>query len=192
MSLYRARTEYLRRRMKTARRLWVFAYGSLMWRPELPLLARMKARLAGFHRRFCIRSVHYRGTPKAPGLVLGLDRGGSCEGQVLALPADAISSAVDALWARELITPVYRPILRPVATALGPVAALTFTVRHDSPDYCPHEEPEAVADILLSAEGGRGTNLDYFASTLAHLRSAAVHDPGLEALARIVERRRSG
>src|SRR2546430_1400370 len=82
--------------------VWLFAYGSLMWNPEMPFAERRPALLRGWHRSFCLYSRDYRGTPERPGLVLGLDRGGSCQGIAYRLPPEGLSAAIDQVWAREM------------------------------------------------------------------------------------------
>src|SRR5213082_4062076 len=115
--------------------LWVFAYGSLMWRPDFPFIERVEARLIGAHRALCVYSFVHRGTPERPGLVLGLDRGGSCRGIAYRLPEEGLGAAIDRIWAREMAGEVYR--MRPVSvtTPQGGLAAYAFVVRRDRPDY---------------------------------------------------------
>ncbi len=137
--------------------VWVFAYGSLMWNPEMAFAETRPAVLHGFHRRFCLYSRDYRGTPERPGLVLGLDRGGSCRGLARRLPPDALAAAVDRLWAREMAGQVYDMRAVTVATPEGPVAAHAFTVRRDNIDYAGRLPLDRVAAIIAGATGGRGT-----------------------------------
>src|ERR1700722_17355598 len=141
--------------------LWIFAYGSLMWNPEMPFAERRPALLRAYHRSFCLYSRDYRGTPERPGLVLGLDRGGSCRGIAYRLPPEGLAAAIDRVWAREMAGQVYD--MRPVAveTAEGRVAAYAFTVRRDNGDYAGRLSPEAAAQIIAIAAGGRGTGRDY-------------------------------
>src|SRR5438094_5362118 len=103
--------------------MWLFAYGSLMWNPEMPFAERRPSLLRGWHRSFCLYSRDYRGTPERPGLVLGLDRGGSPRGIAYRLPADSLGTAIDQVWAREMAGEVYR--MRPVSvmTPQGRLAA---------------------------------------------------------------------
>lgn len=191
MDLWSIRTEALRRRLVKARRLWVFAYGSLLWNPGFPVAEQRPALARGLQRRFCIRSVHYRGTPERPGLVLGLDRGGVCAGLVLRPPPGAVADTVAYLWARELITPVYEPALVRLATCSGPVQALAFIVRRRSPDFFDDPDMTMAADHIHEARGSNGTNLDYLAATVDKLRRLKLPDARLEALLTEV-RRRSG
>ena len=165
---------------------WVFGYGSLMWNPEVDHTARIMATVHGYHRRFCVYSHVYRGNPKAPGLLLGLDRGGSCRGLGFEVPASAAPRAWAALWAREMITRVYRPVMLRAATAAGPLAMLTFVAERRSDQYCPGLEPAAMAGLIRSAQGTRGTNRAYFDNTLAHLDACGIRDQGLLRLARLV------
>src|SRR5438105_13102232 len=149
--------------------VWLFAYGSLMWNPEMPFAERRPALLRGYHRSFCLYSRDYRGTPECPGLVLGLDRGGACRGIAYRLPADGLGAAIDRVWAREMAGEVYR--MRPVtvATPQGQLAAYAFVVRRDRPDYAGRLALDDAARIIAVASGGRGTGRGYLANTVRHL-----------------------
>jgi cation transport protein ChaC len=167
--------------------VWVFAYGSLMWNPEMAFAETRPAVLHGFHRRFCLYSRDYRGTPARPGLVLGLDRGGSCRGLARRLPPDALAAAVDRLWAREMAGQVYDMRAVTVATPEGKVAAYAFTVRRDNIDYAGRLPLDRVAAIISVAAGGRGTGRDYLANTVRHLDELGIRDRLLERLHKAVE-----
>ncbi|HVC53486.1 MAG TPA: gamma-glutamylcyclotransferase [Stellaceae bacterium] len=169
--------------------VWVFAYGSLMWNPEIAFAETRPAVLHGFHRRFCLYSRDYRGTPEQPGLVLGLDRGGSCRGLARRLPDEALGAAIDRLWAREMAGQVYD--MRPVtaATPQGRLAAYAFTVRRDNIDYAGRLPSDRVAAILASAAGGRGTGREYLANTVRHLAELGISDRLLRQLNTAVEGR---
>lgn len=168
--------------------VWVFAYGSLMWNPEMAFAETRPAALHGFHRRFCLYSRDYRGTPERPGLVLGLDRGGSCRGLARRLPPDALAAAVDRLWAREMAGRVYDMRAVTVATPEGPVAAYAFVVRRDNIDYAGRLPIDRVAEIISVAVGGRGTGRHYLASTVRHLEELGIRDRGLQRLHEAVGR----
>lgn len=162
--------------------VWIFAYGSLMWNPEMPFAERRLALLRGWHRSFCLYSRDYRGTPERPGLVLGLDRGGACRGIAYRLPPEGLTKAIDRVWAREMAGQVYdmRPVQ--VATAEGILAAHAFTVRRDNRDYAGRLGPEEIARIIASAAGGRGTGRDYLANTVRHLEELGIPDGPLHRL----------
>lgn len=164
--------------------VWVFAYGSLMWNPEFAFDEARRGVLHGYHRRFCLYSRDYRGTPERPGLVLGLDRGGSCHGIVYRLPAARTAEALDRVWAREMTGLVYtmRPV--PVRTAEGPVAAHACVVRRDSPDYAGRLPIDQVARLLATAVGGRGSGRDYLSNTLRHLDALRISDRLMQNVAR--------
>jgi glutathione-specific gamma-glutamylcyclotransferase len=167
--------------------VWIFAYGSLMWNPEMPFAERRPALLRGWHRSFCLYSRDYRGTPERPGLVLGLDRGGSCRGIAYRLPAAGLGPAIDRVWAREMAGEVYR--MRPVTvvTTQGRIGAYAFVVRRDRSDYAGRLSSEEVARIIAVAAGGRGTGRDYLANTVRHLEELGIEDGPLHRLRDRVE-----
>lgn len=167
--------------------LWVFAYGSLMWNPDIPYAEAAPALVFGYHRSFCVYSYDYRGSRERPGLVLGLDRGGACRGVALRLaPADA-ASALALLWAREMTDLVYD--LRPVAARIGGcrVRSLAFVVRRDHPDYAGRLPAEAAARLIARASGSRGACRAYLAEAIRHLEAVGLADAGLRRLGRRVE-----
>jgi glutathione-specific gamma-glutamylcyclotransferase len=163
--------------------VWIFAYGSLMWDPRFPRFESETALLRGYHRSFCLYSYDYRGTRTRPGLTLGLDHGGACRGIVLRLPPEALASAIDRLWAREMTAPrVYDMRRLPVRTASGTWKAFAFTVRRDHPDYAGRLSPEAAARIIVGAVGRRGACRDYLADTERHLQALGIADAPLQRL----------
>lgn len=167
--------------------LWVFGYGSLMWHPGFPHVETRVATLHGFHRRFCIMSNRYRGTVERPGLVLGLDRGGSCRGLAFRVPPGEIGAALDYLHEREMMTRVYRPERRAVRTAQGPVRALCFIVDRRHSQYLGNLTLEETARIIAEAAGQRGPCSDYLANTVRHLEALGVGAGELKRLLRLVE-----
>jgi glutathione-specific gamma-glutamylcyclotransferase len=170
---------------KTAEPVWIFAYGSLMWAPDVPRAESRTALLRGYHRSFCFYSYDYRGTRARPGLTLGLDRGGACRGIVFRLPPGALAEAIDRLWAREMTAPrVYDMRLLPVLTAYGDDRkAYAFTVRRDHPDYAGRLSLADTARIIAGAVGRRGACRDYLADTECHLAALGIADAPLTRLA---------
>ncbi|HMN37758.1 MAG TPA: gamma-glutamylcyclotransferase [Hyphomicrobium sp.] len=165
--------------------LWVFAYGSLMWRPDFPFSEVHAGRLDGWHRSFCIVSRHYRGTDERPGLVLGLDRGGSCHGRVFKVGEADADGVLHYLRRREQISGVYREAhvnVRVVCEPHRQVRALTFLAERAHPSYVRGLSLRQQANILASAAGKTGTNLHYLVSTLHELRSFGICEPELERL----------
>ena len=125
--------------------LWVFAYGSLIWRPDFEFRERLLARLTGAHRALCVYSTVHRGTPERPGLVLGLDRGGTCRGVAYRVAAAQSAATLAYLRAREQVTMVYRECRRTVWLNDDPqrrVAALCFMVDRGHPQYAGRLSPE--------------------------------------------------
>ncbi|MEQ1716502.1 MAG: gamma-glutamylcyclotransferase [Hyphomicrobium sp.] len=165
--------------------LWVFGYGSLMWRPDFPFEEVYPARLDGWHRRFCIVSRHYRGTDERPGLVLGLDRGGVCEGRVFRVGREDAASVLAYLRRREQISGVYREAHLPV-TLLTPgrerPVALMFLAERAHPSFIRPLDLRFQAEIIRGAAGKTGTNLAYLVSTLEALRALGIREAELERL----------
>jgi glutathione-specific gamma-glutamylcyclotransferase len=166
--------------------MWVFGYGSLMWNPGFDFVDRRLARLEGFHRCFCMRSIHHRGTPEHPGLVLALDaqRGAACDGLAFAVPGNDAPQVLDALRQRELISSAYLEARLPLHLRGGEVVeAVTFVVDPDHVQYCGMLDLEAQAGIIARAVGGRGPNTEYLWNTADHLTELGIHDPDLTWLA---------
>jgi len=162
--------------------LWVFGYGSLMWNPEFPYVERRQALLRGYHRRFCVYSHRYRGTPDRPGLVLGLDRGGSCRGIAFRVESPHVEATIDLLWDREMVSGVYAPKIIKVATDDGRIPACTFVADRAHRQYCGELRSADVVRFIRQGVGERGPNLDYLANTVDHLRELGIVDQGLERL----------
>ncbi|MFQ5775841.1 MAG: gamma-glutamylcyclotransferase [Kiloniellaceae bacterium] len=172
------------------RDFWVFGYGSLMWHPGFPHLEVRPGVLHGYHRHFCVYSHVYRGTPRRPGLVLGLDRGGSCRGLVYRVPAAEGAEAMDYLYEREMITAVYRPRWLEVRTAQGPLTAAAFVVDTTHAQYAGRLPAERVVELILQGNGRNGSCLDYLENTVRHLKALGLGDRSLERLLRLVRARR--
>ena len=170
---------------------WVFGYGSLMWHPGFPHLEVRQARLHGYHRRFCVYSHRYRGTPERPGLVLGLDRGGCCHGMAFKVPAAEGEAVLEYLWEREMVTGVYRPRWLTVRSEAGPIRAASFVVDPGHVQYTGRLPLEDVADLIVQGHGQRGPCCDYLHRTLGHLEALGIRDRGLIKLARLVDARGS-
>lgn len=170
---------------------WVFAYGSLLWNPLFPCAESRPAMLRGLHRRFCLYSMASRGTREAPGLVLGLDRGGACTGVVYRLPSPVAIDELHLLWRREMVTGSYRPKWVAVQSGERRMIALAFTVRHDHPQYAGKLGVDTEAQIIANAAGAFGSSLDYLERTRVALVSHGIVDPYLECLAAKVSALRS-
>ncbi|WP_255448607.1 gamma-glutamylcyclotransferase [Telmatospirillum sp. J64-1] len=168
--------------------LWVFAYGSLMWRPDFDYVEVQTAVLYGWHRSMCILSHHYRGTPERPGLVLGLDRGGSCRGRAFRIDAARREAVIAYLYEREMITNAYIP--RYLAVRLGDgrrLPALTFVVDREHGQYLRPNSPEQAAAMIRASCGKMGKCRDYLANTVAHLDSMGLREGALHRLLKLVD-----
>jgi len=169
---------------------WVFAYGSLLWNPLFPFVEARLGTLHGLHRRFCIWSLASRGTPDAPGLVLGLDRGGSCRGVVYRLPAAQAPEELLLLWRREMVTGAYAPRWLGVDCGGRQVLALGFVVRRDHAQYAGKLAIDAQADVVARARGAFGSSADYLERTRVALVTHGIVEPYLERLAARVAAKR--
>lgn len=168
--------------------LWVFGYGSLMWRPGFPFVERVPALLHGWHRDLCVTSIRYRGTPQAPGLVMGLQRGGSCRGLAYRVAAADRLAAVDTLDARELATRAYRTRFLAVALADGRrVSAYGYVTDPDHAQYAGRLSRAERVALVLQGHGAEGPCRDYLANTVAHLDALGIRDGLMHALLAAVD-----
>jgi len=167
--------------------LWVFGYGSLMWRPGFPFAAQAPGLLKGAHRALCVISIFHRGTKEAPGLVLGLDRGGACRGVAYRVEPGVEDATVAYLRAREQVTDVYVEAYRPVRLLDGSdrvVKALTYLVDRGHAQYAGVLSLEEQLRMVSGRRGQSGENAEYVLNTVRHLGEAGIHDPVLVALAK--------
>lgn len=166
--------------------MWVFGYGSLIWNPDFPVAERQIARLDGWHRSFCMHSIHHRGTEAAPGLVLALDAadGASCEGVAFRVAPGAEEPTLAALRERELISAAYLETRQSLALRDGrQVEALAYVIDPAHVQYAGGLSLQAQADIIARAIGGRGPNWEYLYNTADHLAQLGIADPDLGWLA---------
>ena len=182
--------------------MWVFGYGSLMWRPDFPYRERRRALLEGYHRGFCVKTVHHRGTIERPGLVMGLKPGGHCMGVAFRVAERDARDVLAYLEERELKWyPVYEAAGVEVeleerglgrggqqrGTLRGrTVMALTYLPKHDHPDYLGSLSVNEAAEIIRGAEGVSGRNIDYVRDALANFETLMIEEPEIEAVARVL------
>lgn len=171
----------------------LFAYGSLVWRPEIEHLSETNAVLRGWRRSFCLRQWRFRGSPEYPGLMMSLDQDpdADCHGVLFELPDTDMVNRLNKLFRREFtvkpITNIPRWMI--VDTDDGPVEALVFVMNTESPQYEGGLSPEAVADVLSQSCGHLGTGAEYLLNTVTGLESRGMHDPGLWRLQELVAER---
>ncbi len=165
--------------------LWVFGYGSLLWNPGFPVAETRVARLHDWHRSFCMSSIHHRGTPEHPGLVLALDqaKGAFCDGLGFRVEERYAAQTIDYLRERELISSAYLEtrlsiVFRDCGSAQEDV--LTYVIDPDHEQYRGDLDLEAQAQIISSAVGGRGSNDEYLYNTAAHLAELGLADADLD------------
>ncbi|WP_260987547.1 gamma-glutamylcyclotransferase [Roseomonas gilardii] len=165
--------------------LYVFAYGSLIWKPGFAVDGTHPALLRGYHRRFCIRSTRYRGTPERPGLVLGLDRGGACRGVALRVARSRAAEVLDYLHEREMSGGSYHQMRLKVRLLDEgrDVRAVAYVVDRQSDTYCAGLGPDEAAQAIGLGIGAMGSNRDYLLNTISQLRALGVRDAALERLA---------
>jgi cation transport protein ChaC len=172
--------------------VWVFAYGSLIWKPAYEFVEIRTGRLHGWHRAFCLGwNTRFRGSVENPGLMLALDRGGACKGVLYRMPPGREAENLHTLARREMS---FKPSPFPprwvsVATADGPVRAITFCIDRNSGRYVGGLDEERIADVLARAVGARGSMAEYLYNTVDHLERLGIHDPHLWRLQEMVARR---
>lgn len=168
--------------------LWLFAYGSLIWRPDFEYAERLPARVHGFHRCLKMRSRTNRGTHAQPGLVLALVSGGSCRGLLYRVPAADGEAVLERLWEREMPSGVYEPRWLRCETAGGSRRALAFTLSRTSPSWTGCLPEAELVHIFRHARGRYGSTLDYLLRTVQGLREHGIRDAELERQCQIAAR----
>ena len=131
--------------------VWVFGYGSLIWNPAFHYVERRIGRVHGFHRRFCLWTTLGRGSPENPGLVLGLESGGSCTGVAYRIAASEVGTELDVVWRREMLTSAYRPVWVRVHTAAGPAKAVTFAINASHERYSGRLSEARICQAIASS-----------------------------------------
>ncbi|TPL43182.1 gamma-glutamylcyclotransferase [Mesorhizobium sp. B2-4-6] len=164
---------------------WVFGYGSLIWRPGFAHVETRRARLYGYRRSLCVYSFVHRGTRARPGLVLGLDRGGSCIGLAYRVPENLRDEVLSYLRERELVTSVYLERMLDIRlNGGGSVEAVAYTVDRQHEQYAGGLDVDHAAEVVRGAVGQSGRNEDYVLSTLEHLKALGIRDHWLEEVGR--------
>jgi cation transport protein ChaC len=166
--------------------LWVFGYGSLIWRPGFEHLERLPARLIGGHRALCVFSHVHRGTPERPGLVLGLDFGGACRGIAYRVAASKRAETIAYLRAREQATSVYRETMRSVTLLAQPerrVSALVYMIDRGHKQYAGRLDLATQLHLVRQGHGQSGPNREYVLSTVHALEALGLYDRDLHLLA---------
>lgn len=161
--------------------LWVFGYGSLMWRPGFPFIEHQIATVRGYHRALCVYSHVHRGTPERPGLVLGLDRGGSCKGIAFRVQATDAEATITYLRAREQVTLVYRELQLQARLIDGrTITTLSYAVDRAHVQYAGRLGRHDLARLVAQGRGASGANPEYVRNTQAHLRHLGIRDATLD------------
>jgi cation transport protein ChaC len=167
---------------------WVFAYGSLMWDPGFDFLRNETAQLYGYHRCLCLWSVEYRGTLERPGLVMGLDHGGSCLGRAFLISEKNAPQIIAQLNEREMITGAYRSALKPLHLGTDElVEGICLIARRDHPQYAPSLPRQTIIELVKGAHGKRGSNREYVLNTVHHLQEMGMVDDILANIALLLE-----
>lgn len=159
--------------------VWIFAYGSLIWNPGFDYVEERLSTIHGWRRSFCIGWVRlYRGTPERPGIMLGLDRGGSCRGVVFRVPPEAVKENLEIVFRREHPVRWETPHMHWVTarTDAGPMRALAVLTNRSHPAYLADLAEDAVVKSLATAAGERGSMAEYLRSTIEHLEARGIHD----------------
>lgn len=170
---------------------WLFAYGSLIWKPELAHVEARKATAFGWHRSFCFRIERFRGTKDCPGLMMSLDRGGQCRGVAFRLAPDGLREQLTKVLRREISVKPTNNIPRwiTVQSDQGPLRALAFVMNRNSRFYVGRRPLEEVADVLARACGHWGSGAEYLRNTVVHLEQHGIHDRNLWRLQALVANR---
>ena len=162
--------------------VWIFGYGSLMWNPAFHYAERRPGMIRGWHRSFCLWTPMGRGTPDNPGLVLGLDRGGSCRGIAYRIAARDRDTELQLLWQREMVADGYNSRWVTVRGEAGDIRAITWVINPKGDRYAGKLPMETLARTLATAEGRLGSNRDYLENTVTHLDELGIGERPLHAI----------
>jgi cation transport protein ChaC len=185
LTLLQATRQQLAERLDRGVPFWLYAYGSLLWRPQFDPAEIRPARLWGHHRALRMRSRVNRGSPECPGLVFALLPGGSCTGQVHRAQAGDALQQLDTLWEREMPNGVYTPRWLRCHTPAGPVEALAFTLDPAHPSHTGRLDDAAHLAIFRNAEGRYGRTVDYLHRTALCLQTLSIRDAEVSRLVRL-------
>jgi len=176
---------------KPGQPIWIFAYGSLIWKPGFSHVETRRGFAEGWQRSFCLRITRFRGTRARPGLMMQLDRGGTCEGLLMRLPQDEELAELNALWRREITAkpPGNMPRWIDIATGSEMIRAIAFTANPARANYVCGLPASEVADTLAAAAGHWGSGAEYLWHTVTALEQAGIHDPYLWKLQEMVAER---
>ena len=159
--------------------IWIFAYGSLIWHPLIQFVERRVGTIYGFHRRFCLWTPYGRGTPENRGLVLGLDRGGSCRGLIYRIAPADVATELPLLWRREMMMGCYRPRWVKVVDGAETWQAIAFVVNAQHRAYAGDLSPAIAVEHIATASGTLGSCADYLLQTIEGLTNAGIKDKAL-------------
>ncbi|MCM5704180.1 gamma-glutamylcyclotransferase [Larsenimonas salina] len=163
--------------------VFLFAYGSLIWNPCVAVGERRAVRLHGYHRAFCLRFEHGRGSLEASGLMLGLVDGGHCQGMALEIPGDQLEHELLLVWRREMLTGAYVPRWVSLESEAGLFSAIAFIANSDDESFVGELTDEETIEMLARGAGTLGTCRDYLSNTVTDLRALGIHDAQLEVFA---------
>jgi cation transport protein ChaC len=188
---YRALRDRLLQRHPPGEDLLIFAYGSLIWNPACAMSEQVPATLTGWHRSFCFRITRYRGCDEVPGLMLSLDRGGSCKGVIQRLPAPEAAERLELVLRREQfwIPSSHKPVWLTVSSEGRKLPAIGYVIDRHARNYTPGLNEEQKADMIAAACGHRGPCAEYLLNTVEHLEALGIHDPYLWRLQELVAER---
>lgn len=179
----RASLKMIRESVPAGTDAWVFGYGSLMWNPAINVVESKKAHVRGYHRMFCLTLHVGRGAPEKPGLMLGIDRGGSCTGVAHRIAADEVESELSILWMREMLSGAYEPRwVNADVDGKGRTRVLTFVINRYHPRYEGVLPEDEAARRVAQAHGLLGTNRDYLYRTVKHLAELGIEDGPMRSL----------
>ncbi len=174
--------------------IWVFAYGSLIWNPAIEFDSKCRCTIQGYHRSFCFWTMFGRGSEEQPGLMMGLEPGGDCDGIAYRIGADALESEIDILFRREMLSYVYKPTWIKAQASDDPdnvIDVLTFVVNEENDRFCGEMDEQTLIRTIAIAEGAIGRNCDYLYQLVDHLDELGFEDPTMTLLEKKVRQYRS-